>query len=347
MKQNKAISGQTNHNLKPYKRSSAKIGANLVYLNTPLLNSYTFNMPAKKTSKNKSRKKQVRKKTEKNDVQEDLQAETTNSLPEAPSKPQRIKKIRLEKIDIHSKKLRTTLIWLAIAVPTLLIGVYYYVQYINTKSELVRFKENPQTAAIYDLLEKVGTHIQLPKNETPTIATITDVDKLKGQPFFARAQNGDKILMYEKTQRTIIYRPLTDKIIETASISISNSKELTTDEIVNPEAKETTSSQEITEVENENPIRIVIYNGTGIPGLANSLQQKLNNDFDKFEFTIARVGNALNAYEKTSIYNTTQVSAQKIESLKDYVVAEVLTEEPQENTTGMDVLIIVGRDFSL
>lgn len=298
-------------------------------------------MPSKKSVKKKStnKKKNLKVKAE--------ELNTVTKKEEVENTPKRIRKIKLDKIDFHSKKLQTSLVWVAVILPTLILGIYYYVQYVNAQSELLRFRQNPQAAAVYDLLEKVGTHSQLPKNETPTIATITDADKLKGQPFFARAQNGDKILMYEKTQRTIIYRPLTDKIIETASISISNSQELTTSEIVNPEAREITSSQEIAEVENENPIRIVIYNGTGIPGLANSLQQKLNSNFDDFEFTIARVGNALNAYEKTSIYNATQVSTQKIDSLKDYVVAEVLTEEPQENTTGMDVLIIVGRDFSL
>jgi hypothetical protein len=69
-----------------------------------------------------------------------------------------------------------------------------------------------------DILEKVGKLIDIP-NETPTVATVSDVTKLTGQEFFAKAQNGDKVIIFPKAQKAILYRPGTNKIIEVAFYS--------------------------------------------------------------------------------------------------------------------------------
>ncbi len=61
----------------------------------------------------------------------------------------------------------------------------------------------------------------LPQDEQPTIATVTDLAKLQGQPFFANAQVGDKVLIYSRAGKVILYRPGENKIIELAPINIS------------------------------------------------------------------------------------------------------------------------------
>ena len=70
------------------------------------------------------------------------------------------------------------------------------------------------------LIAKVGQLIELPVDELPNIATVTDVSKLKDQPFFAHARNGDRVLIYSKAKRAIIYRPSANKIIEAASVDV-------------------------------------------------------------------------------------------------------------------------------
>jgi hypothetical protein len=54
----------------------------------------------------------------------------------------------------------------------------------------------------------------LPSGETPTLATVTDVSKLKGQAIFSNAQNGDKVLVYVKAQKIIVFRPSADKLVD-------------------------------------------------------------------------------------------------------------------------------------
>lgn len=69
-----------------------------------------------------------------------------------------------------------------------------------------------------DIIDRVGKLTELP-NETPTVATISDVSKLASQPFFAKAQNGDKVLIYTNAKRAILYRPSTNKIIEIGPVN--------------------------------------------------------------------------------------------------------------------------------
>ena len=69
------------------------------------------------------------------------------------------------------------------------------------------------------LVADVGKVMVLPEDETPTTATVTDPEKLKDQPFFAHAQVGDKVLIYQKTNKAILWRPSTHKVIEVSNIN--------------------------------------------------------------------------------------------------------------------------------
>jgi hypothetical protein len=71
------------------------------------------------------------------------------------------------------------------------------------------------------LVAEVGTIYALPTDEVPTIATITDVEKLGDQPFFRNAKNGDKVLVYTNASKAILYRPQEKRIIEVGAVSIN------------------------------------------------------------------------------------------------------------------------------
>ncbi len=97
-------------------------------------------------------------------------------------------------------------------------SVYYYKQYHNLKS-------NPNIEVqqeVDSLVAAVGKIMELPDDEKPTIATIQDVEKLKDQVFFIKAQNGDKLLAYSKALTAILYRPSSNKIISVGPISLDN-----------------------------------------------------------------------------------------------------------------------------
>ena len=66
---------------------------------------------------------------------------------------------------------------------------------------------------IYDAIQKIGKLTKLPDTEIPVYATIAEVEKLKAQPVFKDAVNGDKILFYTKSQWIYIYREQSNKLI--------------------------------------------------------------------------------------------------------------------------------------
>lgn len=92
-------------------------------------------------------------------------------------------------------------------------------------SEYSTLKQDPDKVAqeeVAKLVAQVGKLIVLPERETPTLATVTDLDKLKDQPFFAKAKTGDKVLIYANAKKAILYNPELNKIVEVAPIDIGN-----------------------------------------------------------------------------------------------------------------------------
>ncbi len=114
----------------------------------------------------------------------------------------------------------------------ILIGISaYYISKYNDSQKQVKKLSNPtavQQAQNQQLINKIGTLAVLPKGETPTIATVTDITKLSDQPFFTNAQNGDKVLIYTQAKKAYLYRPSTNKIINIAPVNLGNQSSSTT-----------------------------------------------------------------------------------------------------------------------
>lgn len=82
---------------------------------------------------------------------------------------------------------------------------------------------NPQKAVQDEtkrMINKISELIVLPDNEQPTIATVSDPELLRDQPFFAKAKKGFKVLIYADAGRSILYDPFQNKVVETASMNI-------------------------------------------------------------------------------------------------------------------------------
>ena len=110
----------------------------------------------------------------------------------------------------------------AVIIAIALAGYFYY--------ELYKLRQNPQTQAeqeVKDLTARVGRLAVLPTGETPTIATVSDPEALKDQPFFANAVKGDKVLIYAQAKKAYLYSVVLDKIIDVAPLNIGNQKTVT------------------------------------------------------------------------------------------------------------------------
>ena len=99
---------------------------------------------------------------------------------------------------------------------TSLTSIYY-------QHKFAELRDNPQKAVQAEtkkILDKISTIIVLPEDEQPTIATVSDPEVLKGQPFFAKAKKGFKVLIYANAKKSILYDPFENKVVETASMNI-------------------------------------------------------------------------------------------------------------------------------
>lgn len=74
------------------------------------------------------------------------------------------------------------------------------------------------------LIKKVAKKTDIPKNETPTVAIIQDINKLQDQQFFKDAKNGDSLLIYNTAQKAVIYREQSDEVINVGPIQIVESE---------------------------------------------------------------------------------------------------------------------------
>lgn len=109
-----------------------------------------------------------------------------------------------------------TLLVLAVGVGGTAYAITRYPQVLGLS------KGQAQAQAEVDMLiSEVGKLLALPADEKPTVATITDVEKLKEQVFFKNAANGDKVLIYTKSKKAILYRPSEKKIVEVGAVNIN------------------------------------------------------------------------------------------------------------------------------
>ena len=100
------------------------------------------------------------------------------------------------------------------------IGTSYY--FFHRFSQLSGDSQKVSQEEVRKLVAAVSKLIVLPTDESPTIATVLDPEKLKSQPFFINAKKGDKVLIYANTKKAILYDPVNNKIVEVAPINIGN-----------------------------------------------------------------------------------------------------------------------------
>lgn len=115
-------------------------------------------------------------------------------------------------------------ITLVIVIFVAIVGFLFY-RYQKIASELSQIKKDPSVLqqasrdAEKKLIEDVGKIFSLPAGEVPTVATVSNLEKLRDQPFFANAKVGDKVIIYTTAQKAILYRPDTKQIIEVMPIN--------------------------------------------------------------------------------------------------------------------------------
>ncbi|MCC7436593.1 hypothetical protein IT402_01815 [Candidatus Nomurabacteria bacterium] len=132
---------------------------------------------------------------------ENISIERPNNLPQKHKKMKRIFRYYF-------------LVGLVVLVIILLALTFYF--YKKSKTS------NPDLSQVevQSLVDKVSRLALVPTDEMPTIATVSDPDALKNQPFFVGAKKGDKVLIYSNAKKAYLYDPVSDKIINIAPLNL-------------------------------------------------------------------------------------------------------------------------------
>lgn len=150
--------------------------------------------------------------------------ETTKKVSKQPVEKKTSKSTEVTQTIIARRKRPTTRTLLVAVLVVVLAGglVYTGMRYQQSREEVARLSDPTEAAKAETdkLIQQVSNLVELPQNETPTVATVADKDKLAAQPFFVNAQNGDKVLIYTQAKKAVLYRPSTNKVIEVAPVNL-------------------------------------------------------------------------------------------------------------------------------
>jgi len=199
---------------------------------------------------------------------------------------------------------------------------YFYSKYKTAQEQL----SGQSQAELKDLQEKIGKLYKLPEGETPTLATVSNIENLRDQEFFARAENGDKVLIYSVAKRAILYRPSINKIIEIAPV-IGD---------LSPEGAEQPEEKILT---------VAILNGTSDQNSTYKASSLL--DEGGMIFSVVKRGDAgKKDYLQTIVVDLTGGTQQEVvEQMAANLNGSVSTLPEGEEKPTADILIITGANI--
>lgn len=215
-----------------------------------------------------------------------------------------------------------------LAIGGTITSVYYFKKYSDLKA-------NPNLEAQKEtesLVNSLGKLMELPTDETPIVATVLDIEKLKDQPFFAKAQNGDKLLAYTKARQAILYRPSANKIINVAPLMIDQQEQSG----IGNEYPFSQAPQAITDP------KIAYYNGTETVGLSGQDEKIVKNKYPDSQTT-----NLTNAskkdYQGYLVIDLSGKFSNEVNEIASILGGEVVSMPEGETVPNADILIISGQ----
>lgn len=130
-----------------------------------------------------------------------------------------LKKVGQILLKIFAFKLPFALVFILAASLGSALGMYKLMVTYPEKAGLVKgpviIKKEERS-----LVAEVGKLMTLPTDEEPTVATVTDPEKLADQFFFKDARKDDRLLVYQNSRKVILYRPSEHRVIEVGVVNV-------------------------------------------------------------------------------------------------------------------------------
>lgn len=175
------------------------------------------------------------------------------------------------------------------------------------------------------ILLAVSKIMDIPKDETPTITTISESDKENPESYFKNGKTGDKVIAYTKSKRVILYRPSENKIMDIGFMSASASASPT------PAALSKSMS-------------IFIFNGTDTVGATRSIEAKLESIYTNFKISGRGVASKTD-YPETLVVDLAGNRSEDVKKIAfDLGISVGALPEGEKAPEDSDFLVIVGSN---
>jgi hypothetical protein len=219
--------------------------------------------------------------------------------------------------------------WLNIFLMTLLLvafGVagYFYYQYKYNSKEAVQERE------VKSITDTIGSVLILPDNEVPTIATVTDREKLAGQAFFQKAENGDKVIIYRESGKAFLYRPSMQKVVDVATLNTGGQAAAETPKAPNTENIMTES------------LSIALYNGSTKVGVTDVAEKQIGTNLPDVK-VIVKEKAAKSNYTETTVVDINGKGGESVGKIAELLGGTVGSLPEGEAAPQADILVIIGN----
>lgn len=247
--------------------------------------------------------------------------------------------VAMPKMPLPSGKFFKYLIGLLVLGAVVWAGVHFVPKLWqkNTRTAEAASLLSPQ-----EVLSEVRSIMELPTDEDPTIAAVTDLERLKNEPFFQNAQNGDRVIFFVKAKKAILYRPTSRKIIEVSvSPTLGDGGSTTKTEAAKP-AKDTQATKEDTMKPEEFAGAITLYNGSTKLGVTNTAEDALLQAFTKASVR-EKLAAKKNDYVGVTVVDLTGNNQAAAAAIAQKMNGKVGTLPAGEDKPAGEILVIIGN----
>lgn len=278
------------------------------------------------------------------------------------------KKVAIEEIVGQRNMPQKGINWLRIVIVALIVVIlvlsgmifYFYPQCqykkavaIQAVSETASSEERKAQKEVQEIKETVSQFMELPEDEDPILATVTDIEKIKTQPFFANGQNGDKVLIYANNKKAILYRPATKKIIEVSVVSGLGNNIVSSEQVAEVQSGNANQSlnkgvdasadtpSENNQASVEVAVDVAVYNGGNIKGLAKKIGDKVALISGVI---VSEKTNAKGNYEKNLVIDLSNNWGELAQKIAEAIGGEVGALPEGEKKPEADILIIASKE---
>ena len=227
--------------------------------------------------------------------------------------------------------LSTFVLGVLLLVVTGVAGYFYYQS--RHAAQIADSKE------IEELTQTIGKFMELPEGETPTLATVTDKEKLADQTFFLKAENGDKVLIYSQSGKAILYRPSTGKIVDVTSVNVNQPTPET-----QPQPAEDVSQTSEPEAEDSatQTTTVALYNGGTKVGVTDIAEKQITAGLPGIQ-VITKEKASKSDYQGVTVVDVSGKAGEKASALADLLGGSIGSLPQGEIAPQTDILVIIGN----